>query len=591
MLHQWAMNLQDLKLDVKKPRVARGSRETHGSDVVNHRWLTLSLGQWIHTADHPVPIVSLYKEKHILRLNNAESLGERLVKTLSCPLTVRSPCYYTRHKKSKDFGWTLFRENVESWILGNRVLHSASFKVSSVCQLIQETNRPENFLLWFKYKTINILAILRCMHRHNANRKARTNKICGQKVTMEIVVRGPVGCSAWLYSMSYTFARGIMRMGHIIGNQSFYYNYRAKFMAARDDPKNPVKHYVYFEYVPAKKVKSIIDYYAEHNNCMKKIRQEQQKDCPPGWRVNYSLSLKCPHVWWTGVRLQRGVISKDYKMYLFHQVMNMLETGDSAVQDFEPNRIKLSLLFYYLYKMKEVTRQKMKIAEGVRMCPQQKLPVFVQELIQHCHRVQFIPESDVINQITIMIYYHQKKKKSHKFVFAGLNPHRNEHKKFAKVYSLSAYSPGWNDHTYISFQLRENYTNGDLRIPIPDCVGIELKPGSWCMCDGTSHSISPNELKIPVGQWRIVFLFRVLRQLIEQQARAEEEESEEEEEEEASEEEERKTNKKRKEKGKHSKHSTQEMDEDEPSYEGLNLYWNDYCSHKRIGKTGRKQRA
>ncbi len=77
------------------------------------------------------------------------------------------------------------------------------------------------------------------------------------------------------------------------------------------------------------------------------------------------------------------------------------------------------------------------------------------------------------------------------------------------------------------------------------------------------------------------------------------EESEEEKEEEESQEEEggsseeeqrktnkkkkRKTNKKRKKKGKNSKHSKQEMDEDdaEPKYEGLNLDWNDYCSHKK----------
>ncbi len=475
----------------------------------NHKWQGISFEKWVSSLDHPIPVISLLPGSHVLRYVNSQQLSlqeGKLIRRL--PMTLHTPLYYIKRKNPS---WILFRQNVDLLVTNHKSeILVSQFRRGTLQNIIQTTDNVADYCVCYRFETgVTVCAIVRVMHIHTRSGKHRTNKQIGRKVTMEILLEGLIASAMWLYTVSYSVAQHLMIAGYAVGNQAYCYKYIARFW------KSSFKHFVYFDYDPLKKVKSIVKYYES----VKCIVTAQRNVCPSNCVIDNNLSLNVSHKWWTGLILQANVITTEYKLQLYSKIINMLHSHKYGHIEYSINRVKISFLYYYLYKDKYANEKELHIAQGLRVCENQFVPIWLKDLVMHCKRKLFIHGNHIINQISINVYYHQIQDKPKQIAFASIGSHNNEQLKFKNVYSLTLYSEGFGANSYLSYNLTQNCTNGELRLPLPDCVGLEMCEGSWCLSNGTSHSVSKCELQILPEQWRIVFLFRVAHTHIWRQAK------------------------------------------------------------------------
>ena len=492
------------------PHVIHNAQVLQQNEKYNAKWRGLSFANWIASADHPVPVISLLSHSRILRYNNVHKLSLMEHKTIQhVPICLLTPLYYIRKKNSTS--WILFRQNVDKFVSQKpSTISPTKFRRGTLLKLIKTANNIGDYCFCYNFEdNIVVLGIVRVMYIFNRNNHKKTNKAVGTKVTVEIVTKGRIESKKWLYTVSYSLGQHLIKAGYAVGNQAYCYNYIARYWHCG------IKDHVYFIYDPLKKVKSIVKYY-KASEC---VVSAQNKLCPSNCEIENDLSLTTPHKWWTGLVLQYNIIDQKYKNVLYDNVMNSIKDGNYGHIDYSTNRIKLSFLYYYLYKNMSVNRKQSQIAQGLRVCQNQFVPDWLKDLVVHCKRQHFIPWNCAINQIGINIYYHQKQDSSKAIAFASIASHNNEQLKFLYVYSLTLYSDNFGTHSYLSFNLTQNCTNGELRVALPDCAGVEMCEGSWCLSNGTAHSVSKCELQILPKQWRIVFLFRVAHKHIWEEAK------------------------------------------------------------------------
>ena len=98
------------------------------------------------------------------------------------------------------------------------------------------------------------------------------------------------------------------------------------------------------------------------------------------------------------------------------------------------------------------------------------VPVWITDLIEHLKNVKFIDREIEINQIGINLYFNENGKS---LTYSAINPHY-EYEKFTIVYSISIYSNP-NRTISISFNLKANKSNGDIKIPLLHCYGYKMQ--------------------------------------------------------------------------------------------------------------------
>ncbi len=111
-----------------------------------------------------------------------------------------------------------------------------------------------------------------------------------------------------------------------------------------------------------------------------------------------------------------------------------------------------------------------KTAAGLRFIKDYFIPIWIKELIKYLKDIGFIHQTDDINQIGINMYLNETKRK---YSYSSISPHR-EDEKFSVLYSISIYSNP-ERVIYISFNLKSNKSNGDVKIPLYHAKGYKMQ--------------------------------------------------------------------------------------------------------------------
>ena len=301
--------------------------------------------------------------------------------------------------------------------------------------------------------------------------------IVGHKVKMHLIEdqkhwdQYPFERKMWYYQLSNHLSHLIFNYKHVLGKCIYYYKYTIQYAM-----ENKIRYY-YISYNPIKPLKSVQEYYSQFTQ--QQIMQ-QQNDASPSY-----VKLPCIecvstanniHKLYIGLTLTDNVIDIHWKKIIFSAIHNWATNGvPKGIHSVETaNRWKFFLYYWYVYREKGISTSKLnaesKINAGLRKIPDPFIPDWINKLIKHLKNINFIDPELEINQIGINYYFNKKQKD---MVYSYIGPHK-EHDKFSVVYSVSIYSDS-DGQTFLSFNLKNNKYNGDLKVPLKDCGGCTMQ--------------------------------------------------------------------------------------------------------------------
>ncbi len=338
----------------------------------------------------------------------------------------------------------------------------------------QSTN--EDFFLVYHLQNIpTTYMLVRKLNRYT--RKDNKYTPVGKKMNLSIIVQYDIFYKKLsslerlgYYKFSYHISHLLMKENHILGTCHYYYNYAPKYHAFQSATRACSDLYVYINYHPCKPIKSVAKYISSQSSS--DLLVEQNANSPPDRLFHTQFCLDKPSLLWTGIIIYPNLLNDQYKQILYNHVWDWIDHQSYGHKQISLNRIKLFLYFYYIFGQDYFTQSTAdKTACGLRWISNPMIPEWMLELIIYLKKNGFLPPKLEINQIGVNVYWNENEKD---LAFSQISPH-TEGGKFSCIYSLSIYNKNFDGFASLSFSLKQNYSNGDLKIPLQDCCGLELR--------------------------------------------------------------------------------------------------------------------
>ena len=445
----------------------------------NKSWCNFNINQWISHENHPCPVITIDKNFNII--NNYCKVNLDL-DGIHFPFNFNLDTKGILIECKK--GYMKFTRDIYEWLLSGSDMRHIDNKykryIGSINDILQKKNDKS---LYFAIFT-DVFSIQLMIQRSDVVRRyvAENEQIVvGNKVKVQIIEFQ----SNWdkykfinkltLYKLSYYISYLIINhveFPRIIGHHHYYYKYKAEFMT---DDKYA---YYYLNYDPINKpLASVQKYYCSFD---KKNILNQWKTASPkilNFQHQDEDIQNSQHQFWIGFicsryqaidELRQKQIYREVNKWIKYINDNNGEAPQGIHYEKIRNRWKFFLIYRYVYRLKYMTDKEMKkeckIAAGLRLIQKKiEVPKWIQDLINDLKQQKFIPSHVLINQIGINLYLNENKTKK-RVTYSSINPHK-ENDKFSVVYSISIYSNP-SRIIYISFNLKCNKSNGDVKIPL-----------------------------------------------------------------------------------------------------------------------------
>eukprot|EP01084_Bolivina_argentea_P036608 67693_1 len=484
-------------------------------EKANEQWLAMTIEEWIQHPNHPCPVICVkYKkeEDEYHRINQTESFLSLQNKIDNFYVNLSTKAFGII--RPSNIPWTKWRKDLTISIVNvskQSCINFNDFKQLCILDIIASNKLIDCFLCFKQYQQPTINLIVRRMNSFNSG-KTESKKV-GTKINLELLLNFDIYHNVMneylkTFSQQFTFyiCKLLLTQGYVLGDTAYYMAYDAQYYVYQYE--NIFKKYIYLNYTPTKKIKSIVKYYETYNE--KEILKQQNDSSPPDVSIKYIGSVYSPHQFWTGLSLQPDIVTVEQKWALYQNIFNWATKESWGHKELNKarNRYKLSYGFYYLFNEND-QKNKNDIAHGLRLIGNKFTPQWFTDFVAHTKNINFIPYVVVINQATFVVYFNDTDKIMYN---VGTKCHF-EGKKFGKVYSVSLYSSNWigMSYSYLSLGLIRNLCNGELKIPLIDRCGLEMKGNSWCLNTEdniVNHSISPVDQPLPPGWWRITCVLR-----------------------------------------------------------------------------------
>lgn len=443
----------------------------------NKKWLHLNLNDWVLHENHPCPIITVGKDSVI---NNYCNLNLDLDKKIRMKFELN---LHTKGTLIKCKGGIIrFKRKIIEWLLSPNddpeCFKGYDVSIGCIKELLDKKSDKNLYFFVFNCPYRIYLMVQRCdIVQRNA--KENKQKIVGSKAKLSIIESQ----SAWdnvynnnnkkvFYKLSFYLSALIFNhhKGYVLGYHHYYYKYKVSYKSE--------KHlsYFYINYKKNKPLKSITKYYSSFNQI--EIRKQQKAASPTYYQHNKKSRFDNDHLFWIGFTSSKTeLIDNKLAQSIYSNIIGWITNDIPKGIHYEhiTNRWKFFIYFRYIYRLKHMSnadiKKQCKIAGGLRLIQNKPyVPSWITDLIQHLKNINFIQKQIEINQIGINLYFNETGKS---LAYSSINPHF-EHEKFSVVYSISIYSNP-NRTVSISFNLKANKSNGDIKIPLLHCYGYKMQ--------------------------------------------------------------------------------------------------------------------
>ena len=373
-----------------------------------------------------------------------------------------------------------FQQQIDHNVLNK--IYLTNYEYLNLLQIINNTQN-KTYYLEYNQSSFPILQII-LTKNNKTNRSQRKTIIVGTKIKFEVLIQNDfyLKLEEKEKSFYHQFCRHftqIIRNEYIeMGHHHHAYCYRTKFLPYKytsSTQLSTIKNHHYIDYTPNHPIVSIQNYYKIFNK--RQILQQQQSISPPcisSSILSSSLSPNKKHKIFLGINTSKNLVSNEWKSMVYNGVLDWFANAPKKYGELHEssNRIKSWLWYGYNWNKNGTHRSQLskalKSCDGLYKLLNQNTPSFVRSALNYIQSTTFIPTTITINQISINLYYNSS---STSIRYVSLDPHK-EYKKFKYIGQVSINSD--DIECWLSFNLKSNHHNGDLKVLIEDKSGLEL---------------------------------------------------------------------------------------------------------------------